>query len=352
MVISLKKPERPERATSRVALCDNMGTKMRPTILLIGKNGQVGSELHRLLPTLGEVVAPDRLQLDLLNPDSIRQVVRDVHPQLIVNAAAYTAVDAAEADEAQAHAINAEGPGLLAHEASKMGALLVHYSTDYVFDGKKAEPYDEADPPNPLNVYGSTKLAGEKAVRRSGVPHLIFRTSWVYATRGRNFLLTVLRLATEREELKIVCDQTGSPTCASDIAAATSRILAGICGQGAVTSEFTRVAGTYHMTAAGQTTWYDFATAILEQASAATEPTSWVASVAKGRPLIARRVLPIPSHEYRSAARRPAYSVLSNSLLARIFGFELPAWRLQLQKCFAAENIDRSFATAQSISIT
>jgi dTDP-4-dehydrorhamnose reductase len=325
---------------------------MRPTILLTGKNGQVGCELHRLLPALGEVVAPDRLQLDLLDPDSIRRVVREIRPQLIVNAAAYTAVDAAEADEEQARAVNAEAPGLLADEASKIGALLVHYSTDYVFDGKKVEPYDEADPPNPLNVYGSTKLAGEKAVRRSGVPHLIFRTSWIYATRGRNFLLTILRLATEREELKIVCDQTGAPTCASDIAAATSRILAGICGRGAATSEFTKVTGTYHMTAAGQTTWYDFATAILEQVSAATEPTSWAASVAKGRPLITRRVLPIPSDEYRSAARRPAYSVLSNSLLTRTFGFELPAWRLQLEKCFAAENIDPSFATGKSISVT
>ncbi|MGA2429907.1 MAG: dTDP-4-dehydrorhamnose reductase [Candidatus Acidiferrum sp.] len=311
---------------------------MKLAILLVGKTGQVGWELHRFLPALGEVVAPDRQQLDLLNPDSIRRVVREVRPQLIVNAAAYTAVDAAETDEAQAHAINAEAPAVLADEGSRVGAVMVHYSTDYVFDGKKGQPYDEADPKSPLNVYGKTKLAGEEAVRKSAMPHMIFRTSWVYATRGRNFLLTILRLATEREELKIVDDQTGSPTCASDIAAATSRILTSIYERDAVTTEFARVAGTYHMTAVGQTTWYDFAKAILEQASEATEQTSWVTAITKGRPLITRRVLPITSDEYRSAAPRPAYSVLSNSLLARTFGFELPAWRIQLQKCFPVES--------------
>jgi dTDP-4-dehydrorhamnose reductase len=312
---------------------------MKPVILLAGKNGQVGSELHRSLPALGEVVAPDRQQLDLLNPASIRRLVREVRPQLIVNAAAYTAVDAAETDKGQAQALNAEAPALLAAEANRLGAVLVHYSTDYVFDGKKTEPYDEVDPTTPLNVYGITKLAGEEAVRRSGALHLIFRTSWVYAKRGRNFLLTILRLATEREELKIVCDQIGSPTCAFDIAAATSRILRGIYERDVVTSEFAKVAGTYHMTAAGQTTWYDFAKVALEQAFEANEQMSWVASVTKGRPLITRCVLPITSDEYRSAARRPAYSVLSNSNLARTFGFELPDWRIQLQKCFALENI-------------
>jgi len=322
---------------------------MKPTILLTGKNGQVGSELYRLLPGLGEVIAPDRQHLDLLNPDSIRQVVREIRPQLIVNAAAYTAVDAAEADEAHAHAINGQAPALLAEEANRLGAALVHYSTDYVFDGSKAEPYDEADPTNPLNVYGRTKLAGEEAVRRSGVPHLIFRTSWVYATRGRNFLLTILRLATEREELKIVCDQAGSPTRASDIAAATNQILTGIYEGYASTSTFAKVAGTYHMTAAGQTTWYDFAKAILEQASAATGQLSWFAAATKCRPLIAQRVLPITSDEYRSPARRPAYSILSNSRLARTFGFALPAWPTQLQQCFAVESIDVRSATAGNI---
>ena len=322
---------------------------MRRAILLVGKNGQVGSELHGLLSALGVMVAPDRRELDLLDPDSIRRLVREIRPQLIVNAAAYTAVDAAEAEEAHAHAVNAEAPAVLADEANRLGAVLVHYSTDYVFDGKKTEPYNESDPKSPLNVYGKTKLAGEEAVRSSGAPHLIFRTSWVYSTNGRNFLLTILRLATEREELRIICDQTGSPTCASDIAIATSRILTGIYEQGTDWSNFAEVAGTYHMTAAGQTTWYDFAKAILEQASAGTEQLSWVAASTKGHPLITRRILPITSDEYRSAARRPAYSVLSNSLLARTFGFELPDWRIQLQKCFTAGSTDRGSATARSI---
>src|SRR5467141_1975616 len=202
---------------------------MKQKILLTGKGGQVGSELYRLLPRLGDLVAPDRRELDLLDPDSIRRVVRNIRPQLIVNAAAYTAVDAAEGDEANAYAVNAIAPAVLAEEAKKLGAAVVHYSTDYVFDGAKAEPYEEMDPANPISVYGKTKLAGEQAIRSTGVPHLIFRTAWVYATRGRNFLLTILHLATEREEIRIVSDQVGAPVCASDLAAATSKILAGMC---------------------------------------------------------------------------------------------------------------------------
>src|SRR6267378_4410204 len=170
--------------------------EMKPVILLTGKNGQVGAELLRLLPQVGEVVAFGHDQLDLSNPADIRRTIREVRPQLIVNAAAYTAVDQAETDETTAQAVNAHAPGLLAEEAKKIGATLIHYSTDYVFDGLKRVPYDEADSANPINVYGKTKFAGEQAIRRSGVPYLIFRTSWVYATRGRNFLLTILRLAT------------------------------------------------------------------------------------------------------------------------------------------------------------
>ncbi len=173
---------------------------MKPVILLTGKNGQVGGELLRLLPEVGEVVAFGHDQLDLSNPSDIRRRIREVRPQLIINAAAYTAVDQAETDETTAQAVNAEAPGLMAEEAKKIGGALVHYSTDFVFDGTKKLPYDEADSANPINVYGKTKFAGEKAIRGSGVPYLIFRTSWVYATRGRNFLLTILRLATEREE--------------------------------------------------------------------------------------------------------------------------------------------------------
>src|SRR5438874_9270040 len=199
---------------------------MRPTILLVGRTGQIGSHLHQLLPNLGTVVAPDRRELDLADVDAIRRAIHDVRPQIIVNAAAYTAVDAAEADEAAAFSLNAEAPALLAQEAKAIGAMFVHYSTDYVFDGLKRTPYSESDPTNPINIYGKTKLAGEEAVRNSGASYLIFRTAWVYATTGRNFLLTILRLATERQELKIVRDQVGAPTCAKDIAHATTRILA------------------------------------------------------------------------------------------------------------------------------
>jgi dTDP-4-dehydrorhamnose reductase len=322
---------------------------MKSTILLLGKSGQVGCELHHLLPALGEVIAPDRHELDLLDHDSIRRVVREIRPQLIVNAAAYTAVDSAESDEATAHAINAEAQALLAAEAKRLDAGIVHYSTDYVFDGSKMHAYLETDPVNPLNAYGRTKLAGEEAVRQSGALHLIFRTSWVYATRGRNFLLTILRLATEREELKIVCDQHGSPTCAADIAAATGRIVTSIYGQHPRTSAFGEVTGTYHMTAAGQTTWYEFAKAILGHASAAAGSLPWAEAATKGRPLVIRRLLPIPSGEYRSAARRPANSVLSNSLLLRTFRVALPAWSAQLQQCFAAESRDGHAVAAGSI---
>src|SRR5437879_395450 len=198
---------------------------MKPVILLTGKNGQVGAELLRLLPQVGEVVARSHDQLDLSNHADIRRTIRDVRPQLIVNAAAYTAVDQAETDEAMAHAVNAEAPGLMAEEAKKIDAALIHYSTDYVFDGTKKTPYDEIDSVNPINVYGKTKFAGEQAIRGSSVLHLIFRTSWVYATRGRNFLLTILRLATEREELRIVSDQVGAPTCALEVASAKAKNL-------------------------------------------------------------------------------------------------------------------------------
>src|SRR5882762_4892126 len=240
--------------------------EMKPVIMLTGKNGQVGAELLGLLPQLGEVVALGHDQLDLSNPSDICRTIREVRPQLIVNAAAYTAVDQAETDAATALAINGEAPGLLAKEAKKIGAALVHYSTDYVFDGLKGTPYEETDLPNPINSYGKTKLAGEEAIRKAEIPHLIFRTAWVYATRGRNFLLTILRLATEREELRIVSDQVGAPTCASDVAAATSKILAGVCANGNAASILPEASGTYHISAAGQTTWYDFAKTILERA--------------------------------------------------------------------------------------
>jgi dTDP-4-dehydrorhamnose reductase len=312
---------------------------MKPVILLTGKNGQVGAELLRLLPELGEVVALGHDQLDLSSPTDITRTIREVRPQLIVNAAAYTAVDQAETDETTARAVNVEAPGLMAEEAKKIGAALVHYSTDYVFDGTKKAPYDELDSVNPINVYGKTKFAGEQAIRNSGLAHLMFRTAWVYATRGRNFLLTILRLATEREELRIVSDQVGAPTCASEVAAATTKILARMQGRNDGGFGFSEVSGTYHMSARGQTTWYDFAETILEEARASSHNLDWLAAATKERPLIVRRLIPISTEEFGSPTHRPAYSILSNSRLIQTFGVALPNWHAQLQRCFASDSI-------------
>jgi dTDP-4-dehydrorhamnose reductase len=310
---------------------------MKAKILLTGRTGQLGSELHRLLPNLGDVIAPERNELDLREPQKIRQTMRAVKPQVVVNTAAYTAVDAAETDEAVALAMNGEAPGTLAQEAKKCGAAVIHFSTDYVFDGAKTTPYQETDQPNPLNAYGRTKLAGEEAVRNSGAAHLIFRTSWVYATHGRNFLMTILRLAAQREELKVVGDQVGAPTCALDLAEATTKIVARILDAPGSDKALSQLRGTYHMTAAGQATWHEFAKVILEEAGRAPRTLSWLASALNGRPLLARRVLPISTQEFASPTRRPAYSVLSNAQLAETFGFALPDWRTQLQRCFSAE---------------
>jgi len=312
---------------------------MKPVILLTGKNGQVGGELLRMLPQVGEVVAFGHDQLDLSNPSHIRWTIREVRPQLIVNAAAYTAVDQAETDETTARAVNAEAPGLMAEEAKKIGAVLVHYSTDYVFDGAKRIPYDETDSANPMSIYGKTKFAGEEAIRNSGVPHLIFRTAWVYATWGRNFLLTILRLATEREQLRIVNDQVGAPTCASEVAAATGKILTGICEKNNGWFVFPEVSGTYHMSAAGQTTWHDFAKTILERAGGTSHDLVWLAAATRGQPLITQRVIPISTEEFGSPAQRPAYSILSNARLFKTFGVALPDWHTQLQRCFVSEGI-------------
>jgi dTDP-4-dehydrorhamnose reductase len=309
---------------------------MTSKILLTGKNGQLGRELLQLLPMLGSVAAFDREELNLASPDAIRKAVREVRPMLIVNAAAYTAVDQAEKEEAAALAINAEAPAILAAEAKKIGAALVHYSTDYIFDGSKRSPYVEDDAPNPINAYGRTKLAGEKAIRDSGAPHLIFRTEWVYARQGRNFLLTILRLAAEREELRIVSDQIGSPTTSREIARATTEILARLLAQDENRLSLPAVSGTYHMTAAGQATWHEFAHAIFEEASSADPSAPWIASATGGRPLIARRINPILTEDYPTPARRPAYSVLSNERLTKTFGVQLPDWRAQLRAVFSA----------------
>jgi len=308
---------------------------MKPRILLTGKTGQIGAELQRPLSGLGEVIAPDRQQLDLSEPGDIRRVIREVRPHLIVNAAAYTAVDQAETDAARAHVINAEAPALMAEGARSVGAVLLHYSTDYVFDGLKESPYDESDAPNPLSVYGRTKLEGEEAIRKSGVPHLIFRTAWVYSTRGRNFLLSILRLATQRTELRVVSDQVGAPTSSYAVASATSTILAQLYDRGTGLASFVEASGTYHMTAAGETNWCEFAKAILAEASGMSPNVSWFEAATDGRPLMARQIIPISTREYPALAARPRYSVLSNARLAQTFACALPDWRTQLSLAFS-----------------
>jgi dTDP-4-dehydrorhamnose reductase len=306
---------------------------MRPRILLTGKTGQVGSELALLLPRLGEVLAFDREGLNLSEPAKIRRAIQAIRPNIIVNAAAYTDVERAESEEALATIVNAEAPGIMAAEAKRIGAILVHYSTDYVFDGTKRTPYVEEDMPNPLNAYGRTKLAGEQAIQQVGGPHLIFRTAWVYGRRGKNFLLTILRLGSQREELRIVRDQVGAPTFSGEIAKATGVILTKLINN--LTTDATpSTSGLYHMTAGGETTWSEFAQAILEEGSSRFPIPSWQASAMEGGALVARRVTPITTTEFQTVAARPLYSVLSNERLARTFGIQLSDWRTQLKSVF------------------
>jgi dTDP-4-dehydrorhamnose reductase len=303
---------------------------MKPRILITGARGQVGRELSAMLPQIGEITATDRASLDLAKPDQIRDVVRRVRPNLIVNAAAYTAVDKAESEEALAYAVNARAPAVLAEGAKKIGAALMHYSTDYVFDGAKKSPYVEEDLPNPINVYGRTKLEGECAIQRYGVPHLIFRTSWVYATEGRNFLLTILRLATEREELRIVSDQIGAPTTSRAIAVATKQIVNQCFAGSGSFPPLGDLSGIYHMTARGETSWYGFAEAILSTVASGRRLDTWFAHATKNLPILTKTIAPISTQDYPTPAQRPAYSILSNEKLARVFSVRLPSWRDQL----------------------
>jgi len=285
------------------------------TILVTGAQGQLGRELAVALAPCGRVVALDRGALDLAQPRAIEAAVRTHAPALIVNAGAYTAVDRAEAEPALAHAVNAQAPRLLAALARATGATLIHYSTDYVFDGAREIPYDETCATAPRSVYGESKRAGEEAVLASGAQALVFRTSWVYGLRGRNFLLTIRRLAAERDELSIVADQFGVPNWCRELARATARLVA--CGLPYLAQR----AGLYHMSASGATTWYEFARAIVE------------ADPPRGRHV---RVVPITTADYPTAARRPAYAVLSTARFERTFGFALPPWRDSLAACLAA----------------
>jgi len=281
-------------------------------ILLTGKNGQIGWELRRTLASLGEVIALGREDLDLAEPDQIRACVRQIRPSLIVNAAAYTAVDRAEEEPGLAMAINGTAPGILAEEAKRLGAGLVHYSSDYVFDGLKDEPYTEEDRPNPISVYGRSKLEGERAIKDLGIPYLILRTSWVYGLRGRNFLRTILRLAEEQEELRVVNDQIGTPTWCRTVAEITAQILA----RGR--ARFSDSIGTWHASAGGSTSWHDFAKAILER--------SWDKARARVPQLV-----PICTGQLPRPARRPLFSVLSSCRLERELGLTVPHWELLLE---------------------
>lgn len=286
-------------------------------ILISGQHGQVSQALQQRLQHLGELIVLGRDHLDLSQPESIRSVVRDVKPDLIINAAAHTAVDQAESEPELAFAINALSPGVFAEEAAALGIPLIHYSTDYVFDGSKQGLWTESDAPNPLGVYGSSKLAGEQAIAAVGGQHLILRTSWVYSLTGRNFLLTMQRLLQERDKLTIVADQIGAPTWAGTIAASTLGLIErwrdGTPGAW----------GVYHLTASGETSWFGFAQAIGQQL------------IKRGKPCAALE--PIPSSAYPTPAARPLNSRLDCSRLQREWGVSQPDWHDALLECLALQ---------------
>jgi dTDP-4-dehydrorhamnose reductase len=286
-------------------------------VLISGQHGQVSTELQHHLKTLGELVVPGRGQFDLTDPQQLRQQVQRVRPDLIINAAAYTAVDQAETEPQVAFAINAVAPGILAEEAAALGIPLIHYSTDYVFDGSKSSPYTEDDAPNPLGVYGQSKLAGEQAISAVQGQHLILRTSWVYSAHGRNFLLTMQRLLQEKPELRVVADQIGAPTWAGTIARSTLALIERWqAGQ-------TGAWGTYHLTAQGETSWFGFAQAIGE------------ALRAQGKPCA--NLVPIPSSDYPTPATRPLNSRLDGQRLQREWGVSQPDWQTALHECLAEQ---------------
>jgi dTDP-4-dehydrorhamnose reductase len=285
-----------------------------PSILVIGKIGQVGWDLRRTLAPLGRLVCVDYPEIDLTSADSVRKWVRDTSPAVIVNAAAYTAVDKAETEVERCLSINGTAPGLLAEEAKKLGALLVHYSTDYVFDGTKTTAYVEGDAPNPMSSYGRSKLAGDQAIEQVGVNHLIFRLCWVYGARGQNFMLTMMRLAREREKLRVVGDQMGCPTWSRMIAETTALALK----QALSAKDLAAFKGTYHLAASGHTSWHGFAERIIGLMPEAERKC--------------KVIEPISTPEYPLPAKRPAYSVLSCEKLKKTFGLELPRWDESLEQ--------------------
>ena len=289
-------------------------------ILLLGRTSQVGWELNRSLLPLGEVVALSRAEADFFHPESLRQIVRNAGAEIIVNAVAYTAVDKAESEESLAHLVNADAPAVLAEEANRSNAMLVHYSTDYVFDGTKPEPYAEDDKPNPINAYGRTKLAGEQNILNTGCKHLIFRTSWVYSSRGQNFVKTILRLAQQRDELRIVADQLGAPTSARFIADVTSQILSKIQTIDSLGAD--EAIGTYHLTALHFTSWHKFAQTILESEKSPFRDSFNLP-----------KLIPITTAEYPLPAPRPKNSRLNCDKLSTRFGIHLPHWEVVARLC-------------------
>lgn len=292
-------------------------------ILLTGISGQVGWELQRSLMTVGDVICLGRNELDLSRYETIPSTIREIKPDLIVNPAAYTAVDRAESEPDLAMCINGVAPGILAEEAKRLGGAIIHYSTDYVFDGNQNTPYKENDSTFPQNVYGKTKLAGEKAIQAVGVNHLIFRTSWVYGLRGKNFLLTMQRLAKEREEIRVVDDQIGSPTWSRMIAEVTAQMIAQIrcqmviTGGGYLTEFMAEKGGIYHLSSEGKTSWYGFAKAILIDKFADDQYGQYKL----------QRLVPITTPEYPTPAPRPGYSLLDNQKLFDTFGLKISNWQ-------------------------
>jgi dTDP-4-dehydrorhamnose reductase len=297
---------------------------MRPTFLLTGRDGQLGFELRRTLAPLGGVVAIDVDNLNLCDIEAVRAYVRERRPDLIVNAAAYTAVDGAEIESELAHTINGVIPAVFAEEVKKLGGKgIIHYSTDYVFAGDGKCPYTEEDATAPVNAYGRSKLAGERAVVAAGGPHVILRTEWLYATRGANFLLTILRLARQGKPLRIIADQTGSPTWARMLAETSAVVVARM-----LSSDAADVSGVYHATASGQTSWHGFTEAILQESLVRLKklglPSDWCERALES-------LRPVSTSEYPTTAKRPAYSVMSGTKLEQVFGVRMPDWREQLQ---------------------
>lgn len=310
-----------------------------PRILIIGNAGQVGRELERSFAGFGSVTAVNRetpdSAIDLTDAESLRAVVRKAAPDVILNAAAYTAVDRAEGEPELAHAVNAAAPAVLAEEARARKALLVHYSTDYVFDGTKREPWTEDDPVNPLSVYGASKLAGERAIAAIGGKYLIFRTSWVYGPHGKNFLFTMLRLGRERDKLSIVDDQFGAPTTSIELADATRKIVESVLNGDH--GKLTDWSGLYHMTCADSTSWFGFAQAIFTRAAAKLSSKT-------------PELTPIPSEAYPTPAKRPRNSVLSNEKLAQRFGVQLASWSTALDAVIDELAKAQGIAQSQNVS--